>query len=60
MKIIIIAYLLVITLLTTGYVMNLYKLVKLDFNSPFKAEVIRVIGIFTPISIVTGFIDIKD
>lgn len=33
-----------------GWVLNIYKLVKLDFNEPYKAEVIRIIGV--PVGIV--------
>jgi len=53
-------YILIIIIFITAYIMNLYKLLQLDFKAPFKAEAIRVIGIFTPISIVTGFMDIKE
>jgi len=50
----------ILIIFITAYIMNLYKLLQLDFKAPFKAEAIRVIGIFTPISIVTGFMDIKE
>ena len=38
-----------ILICTYGWVLNIYKLVKLDFNEPYKAEVIRIIGIPTGI-----------
>lgn len=37
-----------------GWVLNIYKLVKLDFEPPYKAEVIRIIGI--PVGIVGSVI----
>lgn len=43
-----------------GYGLNFYKLVNLDFESPYKAEVIRVIGVFPPIGAIAGWFDIED
>lgn len=44
-----------------GYIANIYKLSKCDFDTPLKSEVIRGIGVVVPpIGIVVGFIDIKD
>lgn len=43
-----------------GWCMNLYKFVTLNFESPYKAEVIRGVGVFTGIGAVTGYINIKD
>ena len=37
-----------------GWVLNIYKLVKLDFEPPYKAEVIRIIAI--PVGIVGSVI----
>lgn len=37
-----------------GWVLNIYKLVKLDFEPPYKAEVIRIIGV--PVGIVGSVI----
>lgn len=37
-----------------GWVLNIYKLVKLDFEPPYKTEIIRIIGI--PVSIVGSVI----
>jgi hypothetical protein len=44
----------------SGYVMNIYKFAKCDFEAPYKAEVIRGVGIFIPYGIVTGWMDIED
>ena len=44
----------------TGYVMNIVKFVRLDFKAPYKAEVIRGIGIVPPIGGVLGYIKVTD
>lgn len=43
-----------------GYVMNVVKFVKLDFHKPYKAEVIRGIGLLPPVGAVVGYIHISD
>jgi hypothetical protein len=45
-----------------GWCMNVYKFTQCDFKAPYKAEVIRFLGIFpfAPVGCVLGFIDIKD
>ena len=43
-----------------GYAMNIYKLVKCDFKAPYKAEIIRGIGIVTGTGVVIGYISISD
>lgn len=44
-----------------GYVANIVKLCKCDFETPFKAEVIRGIGVFVfPVGVITGYLTIKD
>ena len=43
-----------------GWCMNLYKLTQCDFQSPYKCEVIRAIGIVPPVGAVAGWIDIED
>lgn len=44
-----------------GWCMNLYKLTQCDFEAPYKAEVIRSVGVGVPfVGIVTGYIDIED
>ena len=44
----------------TGWVKNIIKLTELDFEPKYKAEVIRVIGIFPPVGIFVGYMDIED
>lgn len=46
--------------IVAAWVTNLVKLVNLDFEAPYKAEVIRVISIVPVISMVTGFMPIED
>ena len=44
-----------------GYVANIYKLTKCDFDTPLKAEVIRVAGIIVvPVGMVLGYVNIDD
>ena len=44
-----------------GYIANIYKLTECDFDKPYKAEVIRVVGIVVPpVGCVTGFMHIDD
>jgi hypothetical protein len=47
--------------LVFGWVLNLVKFFNLDFREPFKAEIIRGIGLApTPIGGIIGYIPIKD
>lgn len=41
----------------TGWVMNIYKLTQCDFEAPYKAEVIRVVGIIPPVGAIVGYMD---
>lgn len=53
--------LILLTISVYGWVLNIYKLVKLDFEPPYKAEVIRTIGI--PVGIVgsvVGYINFDE
>jgi len=45
--------------LLAGWVRNLYLFTQLDFQEPYKAEVIRGIGI-TPLGGIIGYININD
>ena len=40
--------------------MNVYKLVKLDFASPYKSEVIRLIGLVPPVGAIVGYLTIGE
>lgn len=49
-----------ICLPTYGWIKNLIELTKLDFKEPYKAEVLRTVGVSTPLGCILGFINIKD
>lgn len=55
-----IAMILAVLILPLGWGLNLYKLCGLDFKAPYKAEAIRVIGVFTPIGGIVGYLELKD
>lgn len=52
--------LIAIVVIGTGWVKNIIKLTELDFEAPYKAEVIRVVGIFPPVGMIVGYMDIED
>ncbi len=43
-----------------GWTMNVYKLTQLDFKAPYKAERIRVVGVFPLVGAITGYMTIND
>jgi len=43
-----------------GWVLNIIKLTKTDFQAPYKAEVIRAVSIIPPMGAIVGWINIKD
>jgi hypothetical protein len=43
-----------------GWGMNVYKLTQLDFQTPYKAEVIRTAGVFSPIGAIVGYITFEE
>ena len=50
--------LLIILVVGTGWVKNLIKLTDCDFEAPYKAEVIHVVGLIPPVGMVTGWMDV--
>lgn len=58
MKYILVVYLLVITVIVVGWTKNIIKLANCDFEAPYKAEAIHLIGIVPPIGAITGWLDI--
>ena len=47
--------------LAYGYIANLVKFVQCDFEDPYKAEVIRGIGVvIPPVGVVCGYLTIED
>lgn len=47
-------------ILLIGWIINLAGFFGLNFESPYRAEAIRGIGVFTPIGSILGYIDIND
>jgi hypothetical protein len=58
MKIPTVLVLAIIGMIVTGWIKNLIKLSDCDFDAPYKAEVIHAIGLFPPVGMVTGWIDV--
>jgi len=58
MKTIVIAQLLIVIVIGTGWVKNLIKLTECDFQAPYKAEVVHAVGIIPPVGMVTGWLDL--
>jgi hypothetical protein len=52
--------LLIVAVIGTGWVKNIIKLSDCDFQSPYKAEVIHVVGLIPPVGMVTGWLNIDD
>jgi len=53
-------YIALVIALPIGWVVNVVKLVQLDFQEPYKVEIIRGVGAVTPIGGIVGFIKITD
>lgn len=47
--------------LVGGYVMNIVNIFSLDFKAPYKAEILRISGVFIPpVGMIEGYIKIED
>lgn len=56
-----VAILLVVVLGGAGWAMNAYKATQCDFESPYKCEAVRVIGIFVPpVGAIAGYVTIDE
>ena len=53
----IVVFFLVVILIAIGWVKNLIKLTDCDFESPYKCEVIHLVGLVPPIGAVTGWLN---
>lgn len=54
-------YLAICIVLLTGWIKNIVKLTKCDFEPSYKSEVLRIIGIpVAPMGIVIGYMDLTD
>jgi len=40
-----------------GWVKNIVKLVRCDFEAPYKAEIIHSLGVLPPVGAITGWIN---
>lgn len=59
--IVIAVFLILFVVLGVGWVKNFISFVQCDFDAPYKAEVLRGVGIFIPIiGAIEGYIDIQD
>jgi len=52
-------YIIIMITLGFGWLLNLYKLINLDFKQPFKAEFVRIIGL-SPLGTIIGYMNISD
>lgn len=56
-EVMIIGVIALMALTAYGYAANVYKVFGLDFASPYKAEVIRTVGVFVPpVGVIAGFV----
>lgn len=55
-------FLCIIVAAIIGWGMNIYKLTKCDFEAPYKAEIVRGLGVFpvVPMGAIVGWMDIDD
>lgn len=54
-------YFVLIAAIAIGWVMNLWKFAHLDFEAPYKAEVLRGVSIFAvPLAGITGWMDLGE
>lgn len=55
---ILVTYIAIIGLLGYGYVMNIVKLCRCDFEPSYKAEIIHSIGVVSGLGAITGYLDL--
>ena len=58
MKTIFIVWLVIVLVIGVGWVKNLIKLTECDFEAPYKAEVIHIVGLVPPVGMITGWLDV--
>jgi hypothetical protein len=58
MKTILAIQIAIILIIGTGWVKNIIKLSECDFESPYKAEVVHVVGLIPPVGMVTGWLNV--
>ena len=57
LKDLIILQIIIILVVGSGWTYNIVKLTRCDFESPYKAEVIHIIGLVPPIGMITGWMN---
>ena len=55
---ILVIQLIIVVVVGTGWVKNIFKLADCDFQSPYKAEFVHAIGLFPPAGAITGWLDV--
>lgn len=58
MKSIIVFQIVILLVIGTGWIKNIVKLTRCDFEKPYKAEVIHIVGLVPPIGMVTGWLNV--
>lgn len=58
MKGMIIFVVVVISVVSVGWVKNVIKLANCDFEAPYKAEVVHLVGLIPPVGMITGWLDV--
>jgi hypothetical protein len=59
-KNIVIFQLAIVLIVGTGWVKNIIKLTECDFESPVKAEIVHILGVFPPVGMITGWLDMGE
>jgi len=54
----VVLYVVLIVAGCVGWGLNIYKLTQCDFEPSYKAEIIRGVGVVTPIGAIVGYMDI--
>ena len=58
MKGMIILSIVIISVVGIGWVKNVIKLANCDFEAPYKAEVVHLVGLIPPVGMITGWLDV--
>lgn len=58
MRLFTVIWLMILIIGFTGWVQNIIKLSNCDFEKPYKAEVIHIIGLIPPIGAITGWLNV--
>jgi len=50
----------VMLLLVIGYVKNIIGIFNCDYETPYRCEVVRLVGIIPPLGVFFGWVDVDD